>query len=72
MYSKDIIGTREIRLVQAELVGPDKLTMRGWPDDHSEVRLADSTLRSGEPVTWGSGQQLVNRSKETWAPFNGR
>ena len=60
-----IMGTREVRLVQAELVGSDKLTMRGRPDDHSEVRLVDSTLRSGEPVTWGSGQQEVNRSKET-------
>jgi hypothetical protein len=29
--------------------------------------LADSTLRSGEPVTWGSGQQLMNRSWATWA-----
>ena len=65
MQSKDIMGTREIRLVQAELVGSDKLTMRGRSDDHSEVRLVDSTLRSGEPVTWGSGQQVVNRSKET-------
>jgi len=46
--------------------------MRGGSDDQSEVRLADSTLRSGEPVTWGSGQQVVNCSKETWAPFNGR
>jgi len=62
---KGIMGTREIRLVQAELVGSDKLTMRGRSDDHAEVRLADSTLRSGEPVTWGSGQQVVNRSKET-------
>ena len=59
------MGTREIRLVQAELVGSDELTMRGRPDDHSEVRLVDSTLRPGEPVTWGSGQQVVNRSKET-------
>src|SRR3989475_7396082 len=37
-----------------------------------EVRLADSTLRSGEPTTWGSGQQKLNSSKETWAPFKGR
>ena len=36
------------------------------------VRLADSTLRSGEPVTWGSGQQLMNRSWATWALFNER
>src|SRR6266849_4811364 len=37
-----------------------------------EVRLADSTLRSGEPTTWGSGQRKLNSSKETWAPFKGR
>ena len=36
------------------------------------VRLADSTLRSGEPVTWGSGQQSMNRSWATWALFNER
>jgi hypothetical protein len=65
MRSKDFMGTREIRLVQAELVGSDKLAMRGRSDNHSEVRLVDSTLRSGEPVTWGSDQQVVNRSKET-------
>jgi len=72
MYSKDMMGTREIRVFQAELVGSDKLTMRGRPEEHAEVRLADSTLRSGEPITRGSGQQVVNRSTETWAPFNGR
>jgi hypothetical protein len=38
--------------------------MRGRPDDLAEVRLADSTLRSGEPATWGSGQRELNRS---WA-----
>ncbi len=38
----------------------------------SEVRLADSTLRQGEPVAWGSGQQELNLTKETWAPFKGR
>ena len=36
------------------------------------VRLADSTLRSGEPATWGSGQRKLSCSRETWAPFNGR
>jgi RNA-directed DNA polymerase len=37
-----------------------------------EVRLADITLRSGEPTTWGSGQRKLNCSKETWAPYKGR
>ena len=36
------------------------------------VRLADSTLISGEPVTWGSGQQSMNRSWATWALFSER
>ena len=36
------------------------------------VRLADSTLRSGEPATWGSGQQKLTCSWETWALFNER
>ena len=72
MSSKDFMGTREIRRVQAELVGSDKPTRRGRSDGLAEVRLADSTLRSGEPATWGSGQQKLNRSWATWAPFNGR
>jgi len=46
--------------------------MRGRPDGVSEVRLADSTRRPGEPATGGSGQQGLNRSGDTWAPFNGR
>ena len=45
---------------------------RGRPDDLTEVRLADSTPRSGEPATWGSGQRKLNRSWETWALFKGR
>ena len=36
------------------------------------VRLADNTLRSGEPATWGSGQRKLDFSWETWALFNGR
>ena len=72
MSSKDFMGTREIRLVQAELVGSDKPTKRGGSDGPAEVRLADSTLRSGEPATWGSGQQELNRSWATWAPYYGR
>src|SRR6201997_2559515 len=72
MRPKDFMGTREIRQVQALLVRSDKLARRGGPDDLAEVRLADSTPRSGEPATWGSGQRKSNRSWETWAPFNGR
>ena len=52
-------------MVQAKLVGSDELTMRERSDDHTEVRLADSTPRSGEPTAWGSGQQVMNRSIET-------
>src|SRR3984893_1687623 len=48
-------------------VGPDKLARRGRSDGLVEVRLADSTPRSGEPATWGSGQQKMNCSGETWA-----
>src|SRR5438552_19210194 len=44
----------------------------GRPEDRTEVRLADSTLRSGEPTTRGSGQRKLNSSKETWAPYKGR
>jgi hypothetical protein len=40
-------------------------TTRGRPFGLVEVRLADSTPRSGEPITWGSGQQKLNRSWET-------
>ena len=46
-------------------VGPDKLARRGRSDGLVEVRLADSTPRSGEPATWGSGQQKMNCSWET-------
>src|SRR6266705_143150 len=53
-------------------VGPDKPLRRGRSDDLAEVRLADTTLRSGEPATWGSGQRKLNCSTATWAPFNGR
>ena len=45
-------------------VGPDKPVRRGRSDDLAEVRLADSTQRSGEPATWGSGQRKLNCS---WA-----
>src|SRR5262249_40380596 len=55
-----------------KFVRPDKPARLGRPDDRMEVRLADSTPRSGEPATWGSGQRQVNCSWATWAPFNGR
>jgi hypothetical protein len=57
MQPKDFMGTRESRQVQASLVGSDKPTKRGRPEDLAAVRLADSTRRSGEPATWGSGQR---------------
>ena len=38
---------------------------QGGSEGLVEVRLTDSTLRSGEPVTWGSGQQKLSRSWET-------
>src|SRR6201982_1669013 len=72
MRPKGFWGTREIRQVQALLVRSAKLARRGKPDGLAEVRLADSTPRSGEPATWGSGQRKSNRSWEAWAPFNGR
>jgi hypothetical protein len=62
---KGFMGTREIRQVQAGLVGSDKLIKQGRPEDLTEVRLPDSTLGSGEPTTWGSGQQKLNCSWET-------
>ena len=65
MLPKASVETREIRRAQAEPVGPDKLSKRGWSDGLSEVGLADSTLRQGEPVTWGSGRRDLSPSKET-------
>ena len=65
MQLKDLTGTREIRQVQEELVGSDEPTTRGRPEDLAEVRLVDSTLRAGEPATWGSGQRELDRSRET-------
>ena len=62
---------RSIRF-KRKLVGPAKPIRREGSDDLAEVRLADSTPRSGEPATWGSGQRKLNCSKATWAPFNGR
>ena len=65
MQLKGLTGTREVRQVQAALVGSDELPTRGRPDDLAEVRLADSTPRSGEPATWGSGQRKLSRSRAT-------
>src|ERR1019366_1349306 len=62
---------RSIRF-KRELVGSAKLIRREGPDGRVEVRLTDSTPRSGEPATWGSGQRWLNCSWATWAPFNGR
>ena len=33
---------------------------QGSMEDLMEVGLTDSTLRSGEPATWGSGQRKCN------------
>ena len=41
------------RIRQADKSKNDLITER-------EVRLTDSTLRQGRPVTWGSGQQEMN------------
>ena len=56
---------RSGKLPEGAGVGSDKPTKQGWPDGLSEVGLADSTRRQGEPVTGGSGQQDLNFSKET-------
>jgi len=62
MYSMDFTGTREIlfgfskdadKVKQADKSENDLQTKR-------EVRLTDSTLRQGRPVTWGSGQQRID------------
>src|SRR5215472_19374742 len=72
MRPKNFMGTRESCQVQAQLVRSDKPARQGGPDDLTEVRLADNTLRSGEPTTWGSGQRKMSRSTGTWAPYQGR
>src|SRR5215472_1264226 len=54
------------------LVGPAKPMRREGPDDRMEVILTDSTPRTGEPATWGSGQRSLNCSWATWASFNRR
>lgn len=46
-------------------VDANKFEKQGCIDDESGVGLADSTRRLGEPITWGSGQQRMNRLKET-------
>jgi hypothetical protein len=55
-----------------KLVGPAKPRRRERPNDLTAVRLADSTPRSGEPATWGSGQRALNCPKATWPPCKGR
>ena len=50
---------------------PDKPPRQGRFDGRAEVRLTDSTRRTGEPSTGGSGQRQVIRSGATWAPCNG-
>src|SRR5215470_1044503 len=72
MQPKGFTGTRESRQVQAQFVRSDKPTKQGGSDDLTAVRLADSTLRSGETTTRGSDQRKLNCSWETWAPFKGR
>ena len=47
---------RSIRF-KRQLVGPAKPMRCEGPDDRMEVRLTDSTPRTGEPATWGSGQR---------------
>ena len=59
------MGTREIRQAQAMPVEPNKPTKQGWLDGLSKVLLVDSTLRQGEPVTWGSDEQDLDASGET-------
>src|SRR5919198_4495757 len=63
MRATDGMRTRESPRVQARLEGSDKLTKRGRPDHSWAVRLAESTRRWGEPITGGSGQQAMNRSR---------
>src|SRR3954451_10420204 len=67
MQPKDLTGTREIRPVQAQACRQAAKART----DRAEVRPADSTRRTGEPSTRGSGWRQVTRSWATWAPFNG-
>jgi len=62
---------RSIRF-KRQLVGPAKPMRWEGPDDRMEVILTDSTPRTGEPATWGSGQRWLDCSWATWAPYNGR
>src|SRR4051812_41864691 len=57
--------------LKRELVGPAKPKRRERSEGPTAVRLADSTPRSGEPATWGSGQRALNCSKATWPPCKG-
>ena len=51
--------------LQGKQIESDKPIKARMTGDLPEVLLTDSTLRQGEPVTWGSGQQKLNLSKET-------
>jgi hypothetical protein len=55
--------------LKRELVGPAKPKWRERSEGQAAVRLADSTPRSGEPATWGSGQRALNCSKATGRRF---
>src|SRR4051794_32978480 len=53
--------------LKRELVGPAKPKRRERSEGPTAVRLADSTPKSGEPATWGSGQRALNCSKANMA-----
>ena len=51
--------------IRTESRAANKLTKQGCSEVPPGVGQADSTLRLGEPATWGSGLRRMNRSKET-------
>jgi hypothetical protein len=53
------------------LVGPAKPKRQERSNDPASVRLAVSTLGSGDPATWGSGQWALDCSEATCSPCNG-
>ena len=62
MYSMDFTGTREIPFGFSKEADEVKQADKSKNDLQAkrEVRLTDSTLRQGRPVTWGSGQQRID------------
>ena len=50
---------------------PDKPPRQGRSDGRAEVRPVDSTRRTGEPFTGGSGWRQMTRSGATRAPCKG-